>query len=155
MRKFSGNLSSIHYGHAQVPVSFHMMCTFLLIRNLIDSNIRPIESRHGNIFDKYHSILVCTKRSCNGFLMFYRNGFLSSMDGATCRDDVIKWKYFPCYWSFVRAIHRWPVNSPHKCQWRGALMLSLICTWMNGWVNNGEVGDLRRHHTHYDVTVIQ
>ena len=24
----------------------------------------------------------------------------------------------------------------------------------NGWVNNGEAGDLRRHHTHYDVTVM-
>ena len=26
-----------------------------------------------------------------------------------------------------RGIHRWPVNSPHKGQWRGALMFSLIC----------------------------
>ena len=37
-------------------------------------------------------------------------------------DDVIKWKYFPCYWPFVRGIPRSPVNSPHKGQWRGALM---------------------------------
>ena len=29
-------------------------------------------------------------------------------------DDVIKWKHFPRYWPFVRGIHRWPVNSPHK-----------------------------------------
>ena len=42
-------------------------------------------------------------------------------------DDVIKWKHFPRYWSFVRGIHRSPVNSPHIGQWRGALMLSLIC----------------------------
>ena len=42
-------------------------------------------------------------------------------------DDVIKWKYFPRYWPFVRGIHRWPVNSPHKGQWRGALMFSLVC----------------------------
>ena len=42
-------------------------------------------------------------------------------------DDVIRWKHFPCYWPFVRGIHRSPVNSPHKGQWRGALMLSLIC----------------------------
>ena len=28
--------------------------------------------------------------------------------------DVIKWKYFPRYWPFVRGIHRPPVNSPHK-----------------------------------------
>ena len=29
-------------------------------------------------------------------------------------DDVIKWKYFPRYWPFVRGIHRSPVNSPHN-----------------------------------------
>ena len=40
-------------------------------------------------------------------------------------DDVIKWKHFPRYWPFVRGIHRSPVNSPHKGQWRGALMFSL------------------------------
>ena len=28
-------------------------------------------------------------------------------------DDVIKWKYFPRYWPFVRGIHRSPANSPH------------------------------------------
>ena len=44
-----------------------------------------------------------------------------------------------------------PVNSPHKGQWRGALMFSLICTWINAWVNNPEAGDLRRHRAHYDV----
>ena len=27
-------------------------------------------------------------------------------------------------------------------------------TWINGWVINGEAGDLRRHRTHYDVTVM-
>ena len=42
-------------------------------------------------------------------------------------DDVIKWKHFPRYWPFVRGIHRWPVNSPHKGQWRRALMFSFIC----------------------------
>ena len=42
-------------------------------------------------------------------------------------DDVIKWKHFPCYWPFVRGIHRSPVNSPHKGQWHGSLIFSLIC----------------------------
>ena len=69
-------------------------------------------------------------------------------------DDVIKWKHFPLYWSFVRGIHRSPVNSPHKGQWRGALMFSLICVWINGWVNKREAGDLRRYRAHYDVTVL-
>ena len=66
-------------------------------------------------------------------------------------DDVIKWKHFPRYWPFVRGIHRSPVNSPHKGQWREALMFSLICTWISGWENNRESGDLRRHRAHYDV----
>ena len=68
-------------------------------------------------------------------------------------DDVIKWKHFPRNWPFVRGIHRSPLNSPHKGQWRGALMFSLICVWINGWVNNREAGDLRRYRAHYDVTV--
>ena len=50
-------------------------------------------------------------------------------------DDVIKWKHFPRYRSFVRGIHRSPVNSPHKGHWRGALMFSLIWAWTNSWVN--------------------
>ena len=41
--------------------------------------------------------------------------------------DVIKWKHFPRYWPFVRGIHRSPVNSLHKGQWRGTLLFSLIC----------------------------
>ena len=42
----------------------------------------------------------------------------------------------------------------HKGQWRGALMFSLICAWINGRVNNREAGDLRRHRAHYDVSVM-
>ena len=58
-------------------------------------------------------------------------------------------------WPFVRGIHRSPVNSPHKGQWRGALMFSLICVWIHGWVNNREACDLRRYPAHYDVAVMQ
>ena len=69
-------------------------------------------------------------------------------------DDVIKWKHFPRYWPFVRGIHRSPVNSTHKGQWREALMFSLICVWINGWENNREAGDLRRYRSHDDVIVM-
>ena len=69
-------------------------------------------------------------------------------------DDVTKWKHFLRYWPFVRGIHRSPVNSLHKGQWCGALMFSLICAWINGWVNNPEAGDLGRYRAHYDVTVM-
>ena len=61
---------------------------------------------------------------------------------------------FPRYWPFVRGIHRSPVNSPHKGQWRGPLMLSLICARINDWVNKREAGDLRRRRAHHDVTVM-
>ena len=80
--------------------------------------------------------------------MGIRPAFLSYHDG------VIKWKHFPPYWPFVPGIHRSPVNSPQKGQWRGALKFSLISTWTNGWVNNRDAGDLRRHWAHYVITVM-
>ena len=70
-------------------------------------------------------------------------------------DDVIKWKHFPRYLPFVRGIHRSPVNSPHKGQWRGALIFSLICSYIYGWVNNREAGSLRCHRAHHDVIVMK
>ena len=89
-------------------------------------------------------------------------GYELAADGLACEgeyswnmhDDVIKWKHFARYWPFVWGIHRWPVNSPHKGQRRRALVFSLICAWINGWWNIHEAGDLRRHYTHYDVTVM-
>ena len=47
-----------------------------------------------------------------------------------------------------------PVNSPHKGQWRGALMFSLICALNKRLRNNRETGDVRRYSAHYDVIVI-
>ena len=47
-----------------------------------------------------------------------------------------------------------PGEFPHKGQWRGALKFSFICVWINGWVNNGEACDLRRHRPHYDIIVM-
>ena len=69
-------------------------------------------------------------------------------------DDVIKWKHFPPYWPFKRGIHQSPVNSPHRCQWRGALMFSFICALTGGCANNRDAGDLRLNRAHYDVTVM-
>ena len=70
-------------------------------------------------------------------------------------DDVIKWSHFPRNWPFMRGIHRSPKNSPHKGQWRGDLMFSLICVWIHGWVNNREAGDLRRYRAHHDLIVME
>ena len=61
---------------------------------------------------------------------------------------------FSALLAICAGIHRSPVNSPLKGQWRGALMFYLICAWINDWVNNHEAGDLRHHRAHYDVTVM-
>ena len=64
------------------------------------------------------------------------------------------WNIFLHYWPFVREIHWSPLKSPHKGQWCGALMLSLICAWINGWINNHDAGDLICHHSHFYATVV-
>ena len=66
-------------------------------------------------------------------------------------DDVIKWKHFPRYWPFVRGIHRSPVNSPHK----STKYFLWSAPWINGWINNREVGDSRCQRAHYDVIIMQ
>ena len=38
-------------------------------------------------------------------------------------------------------------------QWRGALIISLIYAWTNGWANHRDTGGLRRHRAHYDMPV--
>ena len=69
-------------------------------------------------------------------------------------DDVTKWKPFPRYWPFVRGIHVSLINSPRNGQWRWALMFSLICARINGWVYNREADNLRRQRAHHYVTLM-
>ena len=69
-------------------------------------------------------------------------------------DDVIKMEIFSALLALCAGNSPVPVNSPQKGQWRGALMFSLICVWINGWVNNREAGNLRRQQAHYDVIVM-
>ena len=72
-------------------------------------------------------------------------------------DDVIKWKHCPRYqWLLAICAGNSPVpgESPHKGQWRGALKFSSISVWINGSVNSGGAGDLRRYLAHYDVIVM-
>ena len=83
-------------------------------------------------------LLCCLIRCCLGHL----------------HDDVTKWKHVPRYWPFAREIHRSAVNSPHKGQWHRALMFSLICVWINEWINNREAGDLSHYRANYDVIVM-
>ena len=58
----------------------------------------------------------------------------STTCAALAHDDDIYGKHFPRYWLFVRKIHRSTVDSPHKGQWCGALMFSLIRAWTNAYL---------------------
>ena len=95
-------------------------------------------SRHG---------ALCVEDS----ILYKRNWSVWYQSG---HEGVIEWKHFTRYWPFVRGIHRSPVNSLHRGQWRGALMFSSICVCINGWVNNREAGDLRCYRAHCDVIVM-
>ena len=106
------------------------------------------------VIPRFHNgtkIKISTTLCWLGMILTFR---ISHAINFIIHDDVIKWNPFPRHWPFVRGIHRSPVNSPHKGQWRGALVFSLICARINSWVNNREAGDFRRHRSHYDVSVI-
>ena len=58
-------------------------------------------------------------------------------------DDVIEWKHFR-------------ITVPLGAEFIGHWWIPLTKrNWTNGCANNRDTGDLRRHHTLYDVTVIQ
>ena len=40
-------------------------------------------------------------------------------------------------------------NSLYRGQLRRYVLFSLICAWTNGWKNDRDAGDLRRHRAHY------
>ena len=77
---------------------------------LIHLRVDIIEPCQDEVIDEAHISQGLVQPGLGGFLDADR----------ACHDDVIKWKHFQRYWPFVRGIHRWPVNSPHKGQWRGA-----------------------------------
>ena len=86
------------------------------------------------------------------WLMYFTILESKVLDMCMTNDDVIKWKRFPRYWPFVQGIHRWPVNSPHKGQWRGAFMFSLICAIQSGgWWFETPSHPLWRHGNKYST----
>ena len=104
------------------------------------------------LHDKYPGPIYPTKSLARLLMTWLRRmELMASAVMALIRHQM---ETFSALLPFVRGIHRLPVNSPHKGQWRGALMFSLICVWTNGWVNNREAGDLRRHGAHSDFAVM-
>ena len=100
--------------------------TFISVRNITGASAVVLPSRllYFGATEQHKTHKLVVKR----YREIWQRDVLSDS-----HDDVIKWKHFPRYWPFVRGIHRFPVNSPHKGQCRGALMFSLICVWINGW----------------------
>ena len=64
--------------------------------------------------------------------------------------DVIKWKHFLRYWTLCRVTGGFHSQG----QWHGDLLFSLLCARTNGWSTNRDASYFRRHHDHYDVTVM-
>ena len=54
------------------------------------------------------NVFIHVSLESNGFVLSsLTGGHQSTWPMKSCRhDDVIKWKHFPCYWPFVRGIHR-------------------------------------------------
>ena len=108
------------------------------------------------IFLQWLSTFIRSSLLWNSTRRFYLNiGLVSKPD----LKILIPWwchqmETFSALLALCMGIHWAPVNSPHKGQWRGALIFSWICVWINGWVNNHEAGDLKRRRAHYDVTVM-
>ena len=108
---------------------------------------------------KYHltTIYIFTRHFCPYAYIF--KSLVTIFRNCTKNNKKFSWwrhqmETFSAQLSLCAGNSRVPVNSPHKGQWRGPLMFSLICVWINGWVNNREAGDLRRHRGHYDVIVM-
>ena len=128
-----------------VSSQYELGCTVLhrCINHLMIVLCSTVSWRHPTVYIKLHDTI-----RCNTILHIAPQRFAFRF--LTSHDDVMKWKHFPRHWPFVQGIHRSPVNSPHKSQWRGAL----ICIWINDWVNNRAAVDLRRYRAHYDVIVM-
>ena len=124
--------------------------------------ICKVSSRNGRQHHRNHWNLLFNDNNNISLLVFpHSQSWISiiQVQVPDKRSTYMSWwrhqmETFSALLAICAGIHRSPVNSPHKCQWSGALTFSLICAWIKGWVNNGEVGDLRHHHVHYDVTVM-
>ena len=132
-----------------------------ILTNPIKLTFYSFADSGGLLKDNGYLKTICRQRDMCSYN--YKSTNIKTMFDSTyscCLDrlDISWWRHemetFPHYWPFVRRIHRSPVNSPHKGQWRGTLMFSVFCVWINGWVNNRETGDLRRYRAHYDVIVM-
>ena len=119
-------------------------------------------NRWGDIFDEYakqadnfagwYCLVFIVVEDKETFIL-YNQMLLISWRCKVYHNYVIKWKHFPRYWPIVRGIHqsRW---NPRARPVTRSFDVFFYLRLNNGWVNNRETGDLRRHRAHYDVIVI-
>ena len=79
-------------------------------------------------FNNAHSKMFSVKPGFNCSWKIKTKWF-SWISKSSTHDYVINWKHFPRYWPVVLGIYQSPVNSPHKGQWRRALIFSIVCAW--------------------------
>ena len=81
-------------------------------------------------------------------------GLLFYVQNALWHDDLIKCDIFSALLTFCAAnspvTGKFPTQRPVTQSFDIFFDLCL----KNGWVNNNDAGDLRRHRAHYDVTVM-
>ena len=81
------------------------------------------------------------------------------LGGRLCRCRKTGWRPdmktdFVSYWPFVRGIHRWPVDFPHKGPVTQGFDVSFDVSWTSCWTNGPGVGGLKRHDDWRDITVM-
>ena len=166
-------LTQICVAHAAIfntNISYHVTFQFQLIlvlgkcMILYSISIRLL-SLALDYFSRDRIRCICVK-GLSQYRKFVRNSswpfswWRHGMETRSALLVVAWWRHqmgtFSVLMALVRGIHRSPVNSPHKSQWRGALMFSLICLDQieQSWASNRDAGDLRRHHVHYGVAVM-
>ena len=123
---------------------------FCLRQNmLIRKNVNPRQSDNNEkpLILGLLSRIICVNSTCTDIIavihLSYHNINLLPYQRELLNRKISQKSYSPVTGEF-----------PHKGQWHGTLMLSLICAWINVWVNSREAGNLRRHCHHYDITAI-
>ena len=109
-----------HYVHnwGCIMVILTVCASTTIIRRYCDNDRSGRWCRRSNI--------SVTKLNVVGWSMT-QSSLLFLGDQMKIHVDVIKWQHFPLCWPFVGGIYRSRLKSPHKGQWRGALVFSLIC----------------------------
>ena len=148
--------------HIDAKTKWRIFCTFNFYMSLFQPysyfspNLTAFSNKGSSALDQ---VAWCQPEKQAHYLKQFTSVFIRSQTSITSkRNWDVMWRHqmetFSALLALCAGNSPVPVNSPHKGQWRGALMFALICAWINDWVNNREAGDLRRHRGHYDVNVI-